>query len=310
MSEVSATPASAVVSSTPSAAAPEAKVSGAPVDNPTVVNGSEIPSSSESPDKGREDVNFSARFAALTKREKDLIRRQQEKDREVAEKLKALEEPDFVTFRSAKQERNVIKALQALGFKDLHEAAQFIANDGKLTPEQEIAAIKQKLEEKEAAERELAEKSQAEYIERVFGEVQRQIDAHLDTSGDTYELIRLNGANSEVLALIEEHFKATEGKEVLSIEQACAMVEKYYEDEAKKLLQAKKFAPKVTDTPSPASVSTPVEEPKTVQGSKTLTNASVIAAPSKPTQTFLSDEESKAAAAEFLRKALEAQARA
>lgn len=184
------------------------------------------------------DSEFHAKFAQLTRKEKEIFRREQmlkQKEQQFSkyESLEKLRETD--PYGLAK-ELNL----------DLNRLIEGAAKDGQ--PETVDDKVK-KLEEKIAA----YEKRMAEDAEKAKqAENQKQIDAFrksmndkLKAEPDRYELIHLQDAFDTVFDVIEEHFNKTQAElgqgEVLDIFEAADRVEKFLEQNALKYAQAKKL---------------------------------------------------------------------
>lgn len=102
----------------------------------------------------------------------------------------------------------------------------------------------------------------------------------------------------------EEHGK------ILDPAVAAEHVEKYLEKHYQKVFNTRKLKSLLGEAPEETQQGEAQEEPEVkVTSPRTLTNQSTVSAssPSEPSTRMMSDEESKAAAAEFLRKALSKQ---
>ena len=237
-----------------------------------------------------DDVDFASKFAALTRREKSILRKQKEAEEKygkVVEYEKAM----------AEARKNPVKFLESVGLS-YQQITDFLLHDGKPTVESQLEELRLQYEEdKKRREQEKIEleesrkKEQEELYQQAVENHKKQIQSFLDTNRDDYELCALNDASDDIFDVMEEYYN-TNGV-MLSIDKAAEAVEKYLEQEAEKLFQAKKLA---------AKRQIPEDGTKTVQPStvsKTITNniGEFAVADTKG----LSDEESKAAAARLLR---------
>ncbi len=252
--------------------------------------------------KKAEDDKFAAKFAALSRKEKQL----REREKAMETRLKDMEaklaarEAD-VTAKYIDPERfkkEPLKVMEETGmsFKQL---AEMVMNDGKPTTEHllseseksvaaKIKALEDKIAEKEAKEAKDKHETQ-------LAEFKGQI-AKLVAEGEEYELIRAEEATELVYEVIEAHYNKTadengQNGQILSNKEAADAVENYLLENAKKLTQVKKLQP-----PPAVEQAKPGEK----KAATTLSNAhSASAQPSK--QKFLSDDESKQAAAALIK---------
>lgn len=144
------------------------------------------------------------------------------------------------------------------------EVTKHILNDSKPTAESEVDFLKKKIEALEARDKEretLAQKAKEEAAVKEFmGEINKFV-----TGSEKFELIKAYDYQNVVYNVIDQHYGET--GELMSMEDACELVEKHLEDtvqeEQKKFSSLKKFATKLTETPK--------TEPKPAPP-KTLTN--------------------------------------
>jgi hypothetical protein len=232
---------------------------------------------------------LSPKFAALAKRETQLVKRDKElKAREAAlqekeSKLGSWEQREAE--RKKEVEQNPLKALEYWGltYKDLTE---FVLNGETPTPDSQVKVLETRLsefekkaEEQRKAEDEAKKKADESEHEETITQFRKSCETFVTENAETYELINLYGGTPVVLATIEQYFQSTHdpdaGKvgKVLSFKEACELVEKYYEDEAKKLERTKKFA-----KASPEPKQDPTQDPPAP--SRTLNNNMSSSAPS------------------------------
>lgn len=239
-------------------------------------------------EKARE-ADFERRFQTLTRREKMLV----DREKAAKEELTALS-----NLKKMKEDAhlNPMPLLEELGwtFEDL---TQMVLNDNQPPAERKAKILEERLAKIEAERQKDLESRQTAEEEAVIEAHKDEIKKHVTTKGDDYELIQANDAYELVYDVIEAHYE--EHGEIIPIADASDKVESYLEEQAKKLLSLKKFRSQTEET----TEASPSPDAKPDASTKTLTNtaANSITPPEKPT-AYLSDEESKARAAELLRK--------
>lgn len=191
---------------------------------------------------------LSSQFAALAKKEKRIITKQQEleaKNKELEDKLKKYEE-----FENKKKAARVnpLEYLQEAGLT-YDELTQYILNGPKALEKDKATEIEERLnsfiaqteaEKKSQAEREAQLAKEQE--ERVIAQFKDSVKNHIKDKKDSYELINLYDATELVISTIEAHFEKTQ--QILDTDSACELVEKHLEDEIKKLANSNKFKDK------------------------------------------------------------------
>ncbi len=263
--------------SAPSSAAP----SEAPASTPEPA-----PATPAAPDPAAE--RLSRGFAKLTRTEQELRRR------EAALKEK---EAKYQRYEALDPKADPLAYLEAGGVT-YKELTDFILKNNKAptTPrdrelEGKLAKLERELQEREARA------AQAEQ-ERAIENVKAEIDHFLRQNADTYELTALHGAGPVVFKVIEDTYQ--ESGRILDYEEAAKLVETHFENEAKKLLSAKKFR----QPPAPAGSVTPAPErtTETVSRSEPSTISNQHAATiTTRRERELSKEESIEEAAKLLR---------
>lgn len=219
---------------------PENKPEEKPAEKPaTETVTPEVPSMNKSAQfaaLARKDRQIRAAMAQAKKREEDLSKR----EALIAEREKAWDSE----FRSSPLDALKKRGIQ---YDDITKAA---LNDGKFQPDVEIKSVKEEIEkirqeqaekEKQALEEQKNKEAaqQVELIENFKG----QIKKHVQDNGEKFELIGLYEANDLVFQTVEEHFNRTQ--KVLSIEEACGLVENYLESELERTAKtSKKFQAK------------------------------------------------------------------
>jgi len=194
----------------------------------------------------------SNRFAFLAKKEAAIVRQRHElkaqmealaNQRSEVEKLRA--EIEQVKGRKASYRSNPLAALEDAGLS-YKELTDFILNNNTVSTESQIKALQDKISEVENArqrdhqEREEAAKRQAAEREvAVISEFKNEISNFISAKKDEYELTNLYDSSDLVYDTVEAYFEKT--NKVLSIPEACELVEKYLEKQVEKSLQTKKL---------------------------------------------------------------------
>lgn len=172
--------------------------------------------------------------------------------------------------------QNPIAALQRLGWS-YDDLTNFVLNNNSKTPDLQVKDVRSEVEQlrKELLER---DKKQAE-MQRSQAEKEHQeevsifkskISSFVDSKPDAYELIKFNEAEDLVYDTVEAYFDRT--KKVLSLDEACKLVEDYLEESAAKVLETKKIKSKLAP---------PVSEKKESNKSPTLNNQMMSSMPSQ-----------------------------
>jgi hypothetical protein len=213
------------------------------------------------PDLPKDD-KFSAKFAALSRKEKMIFEREKQL-KEMEAKYKGYDSIDS----SVKSDPLAFMQKYGITYNDL---TRLVLNDNKPTPDMEVKSVK---EEMANLRRELAQKeadAQKTQFESTIGAFKSEIKQFIDSAKDTYELLAMQDTPDEIVYnVISEHFNKTQ--KILTHKEAADHVEKYLEDEARKYLSVKKFQPKAPEAPATTSTQKSV--------SQTLTNTMDANAP-------------------------------
>ena len=244
--------------------------------------------------------DFSRKFAALSRREKEIRAKEAEYEKRIADlenrfTVKEPEKEPEVPFEY-KLKQNPLKALEEMGLS-YDKLTELALNDGKLTPDMQMKLMREELESdykskyKELEDRMLEKEKSDE--QRRYDEIEmgfkNEIESFVRSNNDKFELIEANEANDVVYEVIEEHYNET-GK-ILDIQEAAEAVESYLEEEAEKLLRLGKVRSKFNPGDNE-------QEPQR-QSQVTLSNAHSAQANERVARK-LSDEESKSAMAKML----------
>lgn len=253
-----------------------------------------------------EDPSLASRFAALSRRDKEL------RERENA--LKAQE----ATVKATQEQIQAIADLKELGKENpmavmeeygitFDQLTQFILNDGKKTPEEQIAELSAQVEELKKTPEQIRKEIEEKELERQKSQVETRIDfaksqlnSFIDSQSEQFPLLVAQKAHDRVWNVVEEYFYET--STLIDFAQAAQAVEDELIDGFKKFQGIDKvaslFAPKTPDAqeliPAPAQASSrPVV--------KTISNQHAGPAITIKPKGPMSDSERLAAAASKLR---------
>lgn len=261
----------------------------------------EAPKAPEAPkEPSAEEQQFAAKFAALSRKEKQIRDRERALQQQMSameQRMKELEEgrSEVSKYKELpnRLKKEPLKVLEESGLT-FEQLAEMVLNDGKPTPDmhlqETLTPIQQKIKE---LEEKLAAKEAAEQESKVEATLQQFMGQLTDFVNGTedYELIRANDAVDLVYDVIEQHHSET--GEILSNKEAADAVENYLLEEAKKLVdreKVKKLLGGGSEAKAPAQRKSQV----------TLSNDQV-AQSSSPARPVSSDEESKAEAARLIK---------
>jgi hypothetical protein len=215
----------------------------------------QTPATPEAPAPKKPDEDFSSKFAALSRKERGITQLQRElkeKEAQIAERERQIQERDGGW--QSKFKKSPLEALKELGYsyEDITKAA---LNDGKFDAEvgvketrTEIEKIRQELAERDKKAKEEADKAAKDAEAKAIETFRQQISDHVDTNKEKFELVALYDARGLVFDTIEEHYKRTAEAgtpKVLSLDEACQLVETYLEGEIERTAKtSKKFQSK------------------------------------------------------------------
>jgi uncharacterized protein YaaR (DUF327 family) len=233
-----------------------------------------------------EDENFSRKFTALSKREADLRKREDE--------LKA-RNAGYSSVDEYKKlaKTNVQKWLEETGVS-FDEITEYYLN-GAQNKDPKVLEVEEKLTK---LEKQILEKEeQAAELERrtAVANYKSNQKAHIDSKASEYELIAATNNYDLVYDVTKQHFDKT-GK-ILTHDEAAQMVENYLEKEVDKVLKASKIKNKFSNTPKTETGAKTEQAKETI---KTLNNSMTSSAAS-PSSKPLSREESLERVASMLK---------
>lgn len=225
----------------------------------------------EAPKAPERDPN-AVRFSALAKREKTIVRRQQE--------LKAEQERFAQTKTQVETQRQALdiaktdplKAMELLGWT-YDQVTQFVINNKQIPPDKHVLDVQKKVDALEKAREDEKKQALEDEKERIAQEsldvingFKQNLNQFIEGKKDQYELVNLHGAQESVFQAIEMHFEQT-GK-VLSMEEAAGLIEEQLEEDIMNSVKTKKLASRFK-TEEPKKEPVPKSESKTLNNSMT-----------------------------------------
>ena len=265
----------------------------------------EVEQSLEEAREPEKSDDFSRKFAALSRREKEIRAKEAEYDKRIAELEERLgsfgkkPEPEPELPIEYRLKKDPLRALEDMGLS-YDKLTELALNDGKLTPEMQMRLMREELEgdykkKFEELENRLLEKEKSDE-QRRYDDIQRgfqnEIEDFVESNSDKYELIQANEANDIIYDVIEEHYNDT-GR-ILDIEEAAEAVENYLEEEAEKIFRLGKFRSKF-------GIENDFEQEESPRQSQVTLSNAMSAQANERVGRKLSDEESKALAAKMLK---------
>lgn len=261
----------------------------APIDTSAPVEGQPVEPTEAAPEvpKAGEGAN---RFAFLAKKEAAIVRQRNELKAQMqalesqrSELDKLRQEIESVKGRRSSYKTNPLAALEDAGLS-YKELTDFILNNQQISPEQKLKALEEKFEDKisrleaqREEERKLAEQREAERQaqreQAVIEEFKTEIGSYVAKNKDQFELTHLYDSSDLVYDTVEAYYEQS-GK-VLSIPEACELVEKYLEKQVEKSLQTKKLSSRLTpkESAEPAEPRANVPAPKRTLNNQNYTSS-------------------------------------
>lgn len=250
------------------------------------------------------EQKFAAKFAALSRKEKQVRQQEAQLQKQMAEmqaKLAAFEasQAEFGTFKELpnRLKSNPIEVLREQGITDEH-LAQLLMNNGQPTEDMKFQQVEQKmlskLEELQAKiDKKEADEAQAREAQAIEA-FQAQLTDFVNKD-ETYELIKAHDAVDMVFEVIKQHHDENDGA-ILSNAEACNVVEEYLLEQAKKLIDREKVKKLLQPAPTPTKAGA-----LNGKAAPTLSNAQAAQASNKTVARKLTNEESIAEAAKLIK---------
>lgn len=261
--------------------------------------------------KTDEDSKWDSKFAALSRKEREIRDRERQVESKIAEfeqKMAQLEQQMSPSKEEPTEEqvapleyrikKDPIKTLEEIGLP-YETLTKLVLNDGQMPAEMQMKLMREELESDykskfEELNNKLLEKEKAEEeakYNQVINGFKTEINDFVNSS-ESYELIQANDAHDLVYDVIEQYYQ--ENGRILDTAEAADQVEQYLEEELQKVLKkSKKLGNWNSEAVKPAATTTTRQSP-------TLSN-SLSAQGAPKTEGTLSESESLARAASLIK---------
>lgn len=240
-----------------------------------------------------EKDDFAAKFAALSRREKQLW----QKEQELKNKYAGLEEQKGVL---DKLKENPLEVLEKYGW-DYQKLTDFVLNDQAPTENMQLEALQKKIEMLEQERQRERDQQEEQRLQQVVQEYKNDIRANTKDN-DLFQAFG-DEAVDLVYDVIYQHYVDSDG-EIMPIEKAVKKVEDYIVGRVEPFVKLDRFrkAFGASEQPKPQAEQPSPQVTQERVVSQTLTNAATPT--SGVDKGYLSDEESKRAAVAYLKKML------
>lgn len=232
---------------------------------------------------------LSSQFAVLARKEKALRAKVQAQDaalrakeqaiseREAALKAKDTEYQSKYISKDKLTPDNLWSTLSEMGisYDQLTQMALNPPQKADPATQSALAALQAEIKSLKDAQdnsKKTYEEQQSSQYKQAVNQIRTEAQSMVKTD-DNFEMIRETNSVSDVVELIEQTFK--QDGNLLTVEQACQMVEDHLVEEALKIANSKKIQSRL----KPAAVATAPQTAPVKQGMKTLTNASATQKP-------------------------------
>ena len=259
--------------------------------------------------KNEEDSKWDSKFAALSRKEKEIRERERDVESKIAQfeaRMAELEaknapvvepEPEVAPLEY-RLKKDPIKTLEEIGLP-YETLTKLVLNDGQMPAEMQMKLMREELENDykskfDELNNKLIEKEKAEEeakYNQVINSFKTEINDYVNES-EKYELIQANSAHDLVYDVIEQYYQ--ENGRILDTVEAADQVEQYLEEELQKVLQkTKKLGNWNPEAVKPAANTSTRQSP-------TLSN-SLSAQGAPKTESPLTTEQSLARAASLIK---------
>lgn len=222
----------------------------APTTAPIPAAQTESPAQTGNNPAGNRPDEMASKFAALAKKER--YARQMTMQAKSREEALAKREAAIAQRERQWDEEFRSSPLEALkkrniNYQDITNAA---LNDGKFSPDVEIKSVRDEItrlrQENEQKEKQMLvqqQRAQAAAESEAIEGFKSNITNHIGQNTEKYELTKLYDGEDLVFQTVEEHFNRTQ--KILSVDEACQLVEQYLESELERTSkESKKFQSK------------------------------------------------------------------
>lgn len=286
----------------------EAKPKWSPApDAPENAETPETPEAKE-PEVKSEPDPFSPKFAALTRKERELREKEKALEQE-AQRLKSEGESTAKikeAIARAKEDPDKLFEVANMTYQDVVE---HYLKGGNAKEAKKIETLEEKLNALEKQREQEAEERQKEAQQAKVQDFYKTIESTLEQAGEKYELTRLLLSPEDIYNEMVEHYLRTEKEfgvgRPITIEDLAEQKERELEEELKSKVQTspkiKKMLGLIVDEPKEDDQTQPTPERQAVQSAPTLSNKQFSEQPVK-TEKRLSRDESIKMLAEKLRR--------
>lgn len=258
------------------------------------------PSQEQVETQPKEDPDFVRRFNALARKEREIREKEQQFRSQMGQ------------FEAYQKERELIKE-KPLDFLEKHgwnfnQLAEYVLNDKKPTADMQVSELQKRIDQLEnMRKQEIEDRQKTEQEQKnqeAINNFKTKIKSTVSEKLDNYELINHFGEFDLVYDVISSYY-ANHGQ-ILDIDKAAEQVESYLEQQFEKAAATNKFKKRFNLAEHLGEAQKPSSEPAAKQTMpQTLTNDYVANSPSPTTSEpapYLSEEESKAKAADLIRQ--------
>lgn len=241
----------------------------------------------EEPEKKEESPN-SKRFAELSKKEQRILDKKMKMEKELKAREDALKARESVIeeYEEVKKlaKTNPSEAIKKIG-TDYKSLTDHILNGEKLTPElvaQDVDAKIKQLEEKLAAQetsfKEREAQRAAEENRKILESFSANIVETVKAKADTYPAVAAFDGAPVIYEMIQKRWHDTEGKHLMTIEEAADILEKDLDSVISKVMQSPKYAARFSSSKKEEPKPTSLNKPKTITNELTSTAPSMLPA--------------------------------
>lgn len=246
----------------------------------------------------QEEIDFAKRFTSLTRKERDILAREERIRNEMQSVNEWRKSQDLI-------KQNPLKFLEQNGW-DFNKLADFALNDQKPTVNHEMQELRDQIQALIAEKEEEKQNSARASEEKHVAEFKSGLKENILSKGDKYELINQFEYYDMVYDIMNQHYMDTaqhgQSGEILDIDIVANHVENLLEGQLEKAAKTKKFTSRFA-TPVKEEVKTG-ELPRYGEiddrSPKTLTNAHVSGSGSNDSTGYLDEDASKARSAKIL----------
>ena len=238
----------------------------------------------------------STRFAQLAKKEAELQKQREafkaEQTQFMTERQKIVEIQKQLNGFNELKMKDPVAALKQMGFSETDLFNFIAAQEDKSTPEEKAAkAAQNEIQKFKDEQAKAAQEAQEAKNKQVLGQFRKNIAETITNDPEKYEYCNHYGPIAEELIYETVTAVLESDKELISVAEAAAMVEQYYEEEDKAMSSLKKRQPKAPATeaaPAPEAALKPQVSPRpsagrTLSSKATASVASTVTAPRNET---------------------------